>query len=179
MAFGRFFRSSIYNLFGTAGFEPDLSTSTLVRIGPCDELVICVVFERPRITIIYLLWRIGVHIASAYFLRYNSALYHLEAVLRDRSTALPTFLGSGILDPHSFDGCCHPTTKKLRSHENITITNKPDKTLFPTSPVLSSTAILSLEYSTQRTYNPLGSRMRGAGAIYVRFLVLYSSYSSS
>ena len=94
---------SVYNLFGTAGFQPDLSTSTLVHIGPFDELVICIVFERPQITIIYLLWRIGVHIASAYFLRYNSALYHLEPVLRDRSIALPTFLGSGILDPHSFD----------------------------------------------------------------------------
>jgi hypothetical protein len=95
---------SVYNLFRTAGFQPDLSTSTIVHIGPFDELVISVVFERPRITIIYLLWRIGVHIASAYFLRYNSALYHLEPVLRDRSIALPTLLGSGILDPHSFDG---------------------------------------------------------------------------
>lgn len=91
-------------------------SSTLV---PLTSLSSASFFERRQITIIYLLWRIGVHIASAYFLRYNSALYHLEAVLRDRFELL--FLDQESWTPHSFDEPRAPSSHNENNYDRMRI----------------------------------------------------------
>jgi hypothetical protein len=66
----------------------------------------------------YLLWRIGVHIASAYFFELATALYiisiHLSSKARDRLRYL--LLGSGILDHTLLMADANYTTNKRKLH---------------------------------------------------------------